>query len=92
MQLEVLVDSPGISVGYDVEKQWLYVDWQGEHDQETTHAACLLMLPRSLLARQAVENTGHAIEAPQVGTFDDVASAYVWLQQQQPAPQVVNRA
>ena len=68
------------------------MDWQGEHDQETTHAACLLILPSSLLARQAVENTGHAIEAPQVGTFDDVASAYVWLQQQQPAPQVVNRA
>ena len=50
------------------------------------------MLPRSLLARQAVKNTGHAIEAPQMGTLDDVASAYVWLQQQQPAPQVVNRA
>ena len=50
------------------------------------------MLPSRLLARQAVENTGHAIEAPQVRTFDDVASAYVWLQQQQPAPQVVNRA
>ena len=64
MQLEVLVDSPGISIGYDVEKQWLYVDWQGEHDQETTHAACLMLLPSSLFARQAVGNTGHAIEAP----------------------------
>lgn len=90
--MEVLVDSSKLSIGHDVEKQWLYVDWQGEHDQESTHAACLLMLSSSLLARQAVENTGHAIEAPQVGTFDDVASAYVWLQQQQPAPQVVNRA
>ena len=87
MQLEVLIDSPGIPIGYNVEKQWLYVDWQGEHDQET-----MLMLSSSLLARQAVENTGHAIEAPQVGTFDDVASACVWLKQQQPAPQVVNRA
>ena len=81
MHLEVLIDSPGIPIGYDAEKQWLYVDWQGEHDQETTHAACLLIMSSSLLARQAVENTGHAIEAPQVGTFDGVASAYVWLKQ-----------
>ena len=139
MQLEVLVDSPEIAIGYDVENHWLYVDWQGEHDQETTRAACLLMLqslrarrctkilndnsnitrtnmrltqwglrwlddmhlggleyiawvlPNSLLARQAVENTVHSIAAPQVGTFDDVASAYVWLRQQQPGPQLANR-
>jgi hypothetical protein len=40
------------------------------------------VLPRNLLARQAVETTVHAIDAPRVGTFDDMASAYVWLQQQ----------
>ncbi|WP_426061282.1 hypothetical protein [Hymenobacter sp. B1770] len=43
------------------------------------------VLPQNLLARQSVESTVHAIEAPRVGTFDDVASAYVWLQQQQVA-------
>ncbi|OGX86206.1 hypothetical protein BEN47_01215 [Hymenobacter lapidarius] len=118
------------------------MDWRGEHNQDTTHAACLLMLqalqgrpcakilndnsnithttmtltewglrwleemrnagleyiawvlPSSLLARQAVENTVHYLEAPQVGTFDDVASAYVWLQQQQqqPVPQAASQA
>jgi len=140
MQLEVLVESPRISIGYDAENRWLYMDWRGEHDQETTHAACLLMLqtlqdrpcskilndnsnitrttmkltewglrwlqemhnagleyiawvlPSSSLARQAVENTVHDLETPQVGTFDDVASAYVWLQQQQPLPQALSRA
>ena len=140
MQLEILVDSPGISIGYDPDNQWLYVNWQGEHDQETSRAACLLMLqslqtrqcakilndnsnvtrtsmqltqwglqwlddmhrvglqyiawvlPNGLFARQAVESTVHAIEAPQVGTFDDVASAYVWLRQQQSAPPVASPA
>lgn len=133
MQLEAIVDSPTLFIGHDYENQWLYVDWKGEHDQESSQAACGLMLeclracpsskilndnsgitrttmqltswgawwleemqaaglqciawvlPRSLLARQAVEATVHAIETPRVGTFDDVASAYVWLQQQQPA-------
>ena len=60
MQLNVLVDSPEISIGYNVEKQWLYVDRQGEHDQENTHAACLLLLS-SLLARQAVEIPGTSL-------------------------------
>lgn len=140
MQLEVLVDSPEITIGYDANTRWLYVDWKGEHNQETTHAACLLMLqclrtrpcakilndnsnitrtsmklsqwgalwlddmreagleyiawvlPSSLLARQTVESTVHYIEAPQVGTFDDVASAYVWLQQQQPVSTAVSPA
>lgn len=40
------------------------------------------ILSRSLVARQKVETTVAAIEAPHVATFDDVASAYVWLQQQ----------
>ncbi|OGX83043.1 hypothetical protein BEN48_04635 [Hymenobacter glacialis] len=50
------------------------------------------VLPSSLLARQAVETATHYLQAPQVGTFDDVASAYVWLQQQQPVPQAVSQA
>ncbi|ALW85003.1 hypothetical protein AUC43_07795 [Hymenobacter sedentarius] len=136
MQLHVITDSPELFIGHDTDNQWLYVDWKGEHDQESSQAACLLMLeslrawpchkilndnsgitsttvqltlwgawwlnemrtaglqyiawvlPRSLLARQAVETVVHAIDAPRVGTFDDVASAYVWLQQQQPEPQL----
>ncbi|MCC3154359.1 hypothetical protein Q3A66_11435 [Hymenobacter sp. BT770] len=136
MQLHVITDSPELFIGYDADNQWLYVDWKGEHDQESSQAACLLMLeslrawpchkilndnsgitrttmqltlwgawwldemrtaglqyiawvlPRSLLARQAVETVVHAIDTPRVGTFDDVASAYVWLQQQQPEPQL----
>ena len=44
------------------------------------------VLPRDLVARQATEDIVHAIDRPRVGTFDDVASAYIWLQQQQPQP------
>jgi hypothetical protein len=132
MQLQAIVDSPEIFIGHDAENRWLYVDWKGEHDQESSQAACLLMLdslrtwpchkilndnssitrtsmqlslwgawwieemraaglqfiawvlPRNLVARHTTETTVHAIEQPLVGTFDDIASAYVWLQQQQP--------
>jgi hypothetical protein len=131
MQLKTLVDSPGLFIGHDAQNQWLYVDWKGEHDQDSSQAACMQMLeslracpchkilndnssvtrttmqltlwgawwldemraagldfiawvlPRDLLARQATENIVHAIEHPRVGTFDDIASAYVWLQRQQ---------
>ena len=134
MQLHIIIDSSELFIGHDADNQWLYVDWKGEHDQESSRAACLLMLeclrawpchkilndhsnisratlqltawgawwldelraaglqylawvlPRGLLARQAVETGVHAIEIPRVATFDDVASAYVWLQQQQPVP------
>lgn len=40
------------------------------------------VLPRNLPARQVVEATVKAIERPRVQVFDDVASAYVWLQVQ----------
>jgi hypothetical protein len=130
MQLHVIVDSPAIFIAHDAGNQWLYVDWRGEHDQDSSQAACLLMLeslrawpchkilndnssisrttmqltlwgawwldemraaglkfigwvlPRHLPDRLATEAVVHAIENPRVGTFDDVASAYVWLQQQ----------
>jgi hypothetical protein len=130
MQLHVIIDTPAIFIGYDAQNQWLYVDWKGEHDQETSQNCCLLMLdslrahpcakilndnssisrttmqlsiwgawwieemrnaglqciawvlPRSLVARQATEAIVQAVENPHIGTFDDVASAYVWLQQQ----------
>lgn len=53
---------------------------------EEMRAAGLLflawVLPQDLLSRQATETTVHSIEQPVVGTFDDVASAYDWLQQQ----------
>ena len=40
------------------------------------------VLPRHLPARQVVQELVHTIERPRVGTFDDVVSAYAWLQQQ----------
>ncbi len=131
MQLKVIVDLSDLFIGYDAEKDWLYVDWKGVHHQKSSQAACELMLsslrwpcykilndnssithttmrltawsarwldemrltglqylawvlPPGLLARQSVETTVLAIDAPREGTFDDVVSAYVWLQQQHP--------
>ncbi|WP_167856457.1 hypothetical protein [Hymenobacter metallicola] len=40
------------------------------------------VFPRDFAARQASEKVLLAIQRPTVGTFEDVASAYVWLQQQ----------
>ncbi|HEX8425874.1 hypothetical protein [Hymenobacter sp.] len=130
MQLQPVLATEGIAISFDFSNQWLYVDWQGEHNQETSQAACLLMLealrawpcnrilndnssitrttmelslwgawwleemvraglqhiawvfPRNFAARQSTESVLLTIERPIVGTFDDVASAYVWLQQQ----------
>ena len=130
MQLRPIVDLPGISIGFDHDNQWLYVDWKGEHDPDSSWAACGLMLetmrafpcakilndnsnitrttmqlsarslewiaqmhaaglrylawvmPRELHARRTTEGIVLDIAAPHVCTFDDLASAYVWLQRQ----------
>ena len=44
MQLRTIVDTPGISISYDAENQWLYVNWKGAHDPASSWAACGLML------------------------------------------------
>ncbi|MBF9141629.1 hypothetical protein [Hymenobacter properus] len=130
MQLRPIVDTPGISIGYDEANEWLYVDWKGEHDADSSWAACGLMLeilrafpcakilndnsnitrttmqlsarslewvaqmhaaglrylawvlPRQLISRQSTEGVVLDIEAPTVCTFDDLASAFGWLQRQ----------
>lgn len=130
MQLTTIVDTPGIFIGYDDQNQWIYTDWKGEHDQDSSQRACMLMLdalranpcakilndnssitrttvqlslwgawwleemlgaglqyiawvyPRNFEARLQTEATVKFIQRPVVGTFDDVASAYIWLQQQ----------
>jgi hypothetical protein len=135
MQLTPILDTPGISIGHDAQNQWLYVDWRGEHTQESSQAGCMLMLdslrafpchkilndnsnitrttvqltlwgawwleemeraglqyvawvyPRDFAARQVTEETVLRIVRPMVGTFDDVATAYMWLQRQVPFSQ-----
>ena len=134
MQLRAIADTPGISIGYDVENQWLYVDWKGAHDSNSSWAACGLMLssmqecpcskilndnsnithtsmqlsarslewlaqmhaaglhhlawvmPPELNSRRITEDVVLNIAVPHVSTFDDVASAYVWLKQQVHVP------
>jgi hypothetical protein len=130
MQLELLADQAGVSISYDHTNQWLYADWYGEHNQETSREACVLLLeqlrlhptakilndnsrivyttvemsewgawwlgemrtaglaalawiyPRNFVARQDTDAVLARIQRPVIATFDDVASAYFWLQAQ----------
>jgi hypothetical protein len=130
MQLQFIFETAGIAIAYDHSNAWLYVDWKGEHTQESSREACLLLLeslrawpcrkilndnsnitstnvelsewgtwwlgemleaglksiawvyPRHFAARQATELAVQLIQQPTIATFDDVASAYLWLQNQ----------
>jgi hypothetical protein len=134
MQLQLILDTPGITISYDVDNQWLYADWKGEHDQESSQECCMLLLdslrqrpchkllndnssisrttvqlsvwgawwleemmraglqyvawiyPRDFAARQSTEATLALIQRPVVMSFDDVATAYLWLQKQLARP------
>ncbi|RSK48823.1 hypothetical protein [Hymenobacter rigui] len=44
MQLELILEQPGISISYDHDLQWQYVNWQGVHDSASSRQGCLLML------------------------------------------------
>lgn len=134
MHLRPLLNTPGLSISYDPDNQWQYVNWTGAHDAVSSWAACAQMLdvmrafpcakilndnsgithtsmqlsarslewlahmhtaglqflawvmPRELVARRTTEGVVLAIEAPMVCTFDDLASAYAWLQRQPNSP------
>lgn len=125
-----LVDTPGLSISYDANNQWHYVEWKGKHDPVSSWAACALMLdtlrafpcskilndnsgiqrttmqlsarsldwlaqmhaaglqclawvlPQKLASRRTTEGIVLQIAAPTVCTFDELASAYDWLQRQ----------
>jgi transcriptional regulator GlxA family with amidase domain len=125
-----LVDTPGLSISYDANNQWQYVEWKGQHDPVSSWAACALMLdtlrafpcarilndnsgitrttmqlsarsldwlalmhaaglqvlawvlPQQLASQRATEGIVLKFEAPIVCTFNDLASAHVWLQRQ----------
>lgn len=130
MPLRSLVNTPGLSISYDADNQWQYVEWKGTHDPVSSWAACALMLdtlrafpcarilndnsgitrttmqlsarsldwlaqmhaaglqvlawvlPPQLASQRTPEGFVLKIEAPAVYTFDDLASAYAWLQKQ----------
>jgi AraC-like DNA-binding protein len=125
-----LVDTPSLSISYDADNQWQYVEWKGKHDPVSSWAACALMLdtlrafpcakilndnsgikrttmqlsarsldwltqmhaaglqclawvlPQKLASRRTTEGFVLQIDAPVVCTFDELASAYAWLQRQ----------
>ena len=130
MSSRLLVDTPSLSIRYDADNQWQYVEWKGTHNPVSSWAACALMLetlrafpcarilndnsgithttmhlsarsldwlaqmhaaglqvlawvlPPQLASQRTSEGFVLKIEAPAVYTFDDLASAYAWLQQQ----------
>jgi hypothetical protein len=48
------------------------------------------VLPQNILARQATETTVKSISNPVVATFDDLASACLWLQKAHEVPPVLH--
>ena len=40
MQLQAIVDSPAIFIGYDAENGWLYVDWKGYQTEHSIMTGC----------------------------------------------------
>lgn len=44
MHQYLVLEAPGLSISYDFEQQWLYVDWQGEHTQDSGRRGCELIL------------------------------------------------
>lgn len=131
MQLELILELPQLTISYDHDNQWLYVNWQGVHDQDSTRQGCLLILEvirqrpvakilndntnithpsfqvtewgiswlRTMHAaglhymawvyaptfpqRRASEAIVQYLANPTVASFDDLATAYYWLRQQQ---------
>jgi hypothetical protein len=60
----------------------LWGAWWLEEMQRAGLRHIAWVYPRDFDARKATEVVLQRIERPVVATFDDVASAYVWLQQQ----------
>ncbi|RSK31747.1 hypothetical protein [Hymenobacter metallilatus] len=44
MQLELILENDNLTISYDHDNHWLYVNWQGFHNQESSRQACLLIL------------------------------------------------
>lgn len=131
MQLEPILELPQLTISYDHDNQWLYVNWQGVHDHASSRQGCLRMLEvmrqrpvtkilndntnitytsiqltdwslnwlrdmhaaglRYLAwiyapvfpARKSTEAIVQYLSNPTVASFDDLATAYYWLRQQQ---------
>lgn len=80
---KILLDNSSITRTTVQLTQW-GVQWLA--DMQDAGLQCISwVLPRDLVARQTTEDIVQGIVQPRVGTFDDMASAYVWLQQQ-PVP------
>ncbi len=60
----------------------LWGAWWLEEMQRAGLQYVAWVYPRDFAARQATEATVLRIMQPVVGTFDDVATAYMWLRQQ----------
>lgn len=40
MPLQLLLKTPNLLISHDRANNWLYVNWQGTHDQESARACC----------------------------------------------------
>ena len=44
--MKTLTDTPGLTIAYDAAHHWLHLTWRGAHDEDTSKAACLLILEK----------------------------------------------
>jgi len=129
-ELQLLVDTPALSIAHDSANEWLYVEWKGEHSEATALSGgfevlrclrlrpCVKILndnsqvtsnwekaaqwvgeyyydqlaqlgvqyvawvyPGHWAVRNSMDTAMKYVTRPLVVTFDDLATAYAWLQQ-----------
>ncbi|CAA9305710.1 MAG: hypothetical protein AVDCRST_MAG56-6489 [uncultured Cytophagales bacterium] len=75
MQKEKLVESKGLDIEFDVEQQYVYVNWKGFHSVESVKSGCeklLQVLTEKHCKR--VLNDNRMVSGPWLGAADWVAT------------------
>lgn len=61
MASQLLLSEPNITISYDYENEWLYVDWLGDQDLHSVQEGCekMLELLKSERATKVLNNNTH---------------------------------
>lgn len=72
MHLQLLSTTPAVSVFYDADNEWLYLDWQGDLTLESVQAGCLVVAQCFLhrnYQRVLNDNSGVTSLSPEVASW-----------------------
>ncbi|RYU80102.1 hypothetical protein [Hymenobacter persicinus] len=83
MNLIPLIDTAGISIAFDQDNGWLYSDWKGVHDQDSSRQGCLLMLEalRRQPCRKILNDNSNIIHT----SFQITEGGIAWLREMRAA-------